>query len=204
MNRSSPHTPSGSLRDRQREEAARIIVDAAELVISKRGLADASMAEIAATAGVAVGTVYNHYADRDALVAALFRARRAAIVPAIREAAEVRAGSFEAELRRFVRRVLEILEQHRAFVRIVFEARAGGIHDRSSRTTTVHSALRGVTEAVLARGHRAIDARTRTVHAPMLVGAIRAVVLEELGAGGNFSSHADALVDVFLDGARRR
>lgn len=172
-------------------------------MISQRGLADASIAEIAATAGVAVGTVYNYYADRDALVAALFRARREAIVPSIREAAEVRTGSFEAELRRFVRRVLEVLEQHRTFVRIVFEARTGGTGDRS-RTATVHGALRDAADAVLARGHRAVDPHARTIHAPVLVGAIRAVVFEELGTGGDFARHADALVDVFLDGVRRR
>lgn len=173
-------------------------------MISQRGLADASIAEIAATAGVAVGTVYNYYADRDALVAALFRARREAIVPSIREAAEVRAGSFEAELRRFVRRVLEVLEQHRTFVRIAFEARTGGGTGDRSRTPTVLSALRDAADAVLARGHRAVEPHARTIHAPVLVGAIRAVVFEELGAGGDFSRHADALVDVFLDGVRRR
>lgn len=173
-------------------------------MISQRGLADASIAEIAATAGVAVGTVYNYYADRDALVAALFHTRREAIVPSIREAADVRAGSFEAELRRFVRRVLEVLEQHRTFVRIVFEARTGGGTGDRSRTTAVHGALRDAANAVLARGHRAVDPHARTIHAPVLVGAIRAVVFEELSAGGDFSRHADALVDVFLDGVRRR
>lgn len=116
----------------------------------------------------------------------------------------MRAGSFEAELRRFVRRVLEVLEQHRTFVQIVFEARAGGAHDRSSRATTVYGVLRSTTDTVLARGHRSLETEARAIHAPILVGAIRAVILEEFGAGGDFSRHADALVDVFFDGVRRR
>ncbi len=180
-------------------------MDAAEIVISERGITGASISEIAAAAGVAVGTVYNHFADRDALVRALFRERRAPIAPMIRAAAEVHAGSFEAELRRFVRRVLEILEQHARFVRIAFEAAAARSRDPSSRATSVLVELRKAVEVVVARGFpRALDARFSAALAPILVGAIRAVVLEELAGAGQFLRHADVLVDIVLDGSRRR
>ncbi|HEY5955482.1 MAG TPA: helix-turn-helix domain-containing protein [Polyangiaceae bacterium] len=49
---------------------ARSIVEAAEQVFAERGL-DARLEDIASRAGVAVGTLYNHFADRQALVEAL-------------------------------------------------------------------------------------------------------------------------------------
>src|SRR5439155_24611613 len=65
------------LRSRQREEAGRAMMAAAEQVFAARGLSGASMNEIAARAGVAVGTLYNHFQDREALLEALLDARRA-------------------------------------------------------------------------------------------------------------------------------
>jgi AcrR family transcriptional regulator len=49
---------------------ATTIIEAAEQVFAERGL-DARLEDIASRAGVAVGTLYNHFADRQALVEAL-------------------------------------------------------------------------------------------------------------------------------------
>jgi AcrR family transcriptional regulator len=65
----------GRLRERLREETAAVILGAAEAVIAEVGLHGARMEEIAARAGVSVGTVYNHFEDRNALVQALFLSR---------------------------------------------------------------------------------------------------------------------------------
>lgn len=51
------------------------ILDAAEQVFGEQGL-DARMEAIATRAGVAVGTLYNHFEDRQALVDALRASRR--------------------------------------------------------------------------------------------------------------------------------
>jgi AcrR family transcriptional regulator len=64
------------LRTRLREVTAATILDAAELVFSERGL-QARLDDVAAQAGVAVGTLYNYFADRQALVEALLAAHRA-------------------------------------------------------------------------------------------------------------------------------
>ncbi|HEY5304230.1 MAG TPA: helix-turn-helix domain-containing protein [Acidimicrobiales bacterium] len=47
------------------------ILDAAAKVFAERGL-DATLDEVAAAAGVGVGTVYRRFADKDALIGALF------------------------------------------------------------------------------------------------------------------------------------
>ena len=63
------------LRDRLREATLREIMTAAEEVFGESGLDAATMAQIAERAGVAVGTLYNRFADRDALLEALLSER---------------------------------------------------------------------------------------------------------------------------------
>lgn len=60
-----------SLRERQREERAALILDAARQVFSDKGFHEASIDEIATLAGVAKGTVYLHFASKEDLLAAL-------------------------------------------------------------------------------------------------------------------------------------
>ena len=64
------------LRDRMREQTQWAILDAAERTITEEGTAQARIDAIAAAAGVSVGTLYNHFADRDTLVAAVIAHRR--------------------------------------------------------------------------------------------------------------------------------
>src|SRR5678815_1807406 len=70
-----------ALRSQLREAVRATILDAAEELIAAKGLHGAGLAQIAKRAGVAVGTLYNYFDDRDALVRALFETRRAAVRP---------------------------------------------------------------------------------------------------------------------------
>ena len=63
------------LKERLREVTSAAILQAAEDVLLDQGLA-APMELIAARAGVAVGTLYNHFKDRKALVASLLQKHR--------------------------------------------------------------------------------------------------------------------------------
>src|SRR5262245_31694434 len=51
------------------------LIDAAQRVMSRRGVAGATTKEIAAEAGVAEGTIYNHFADKLDLCLAVVRRR---------------------------------------------------------------------------------------------------------------------------------
>ena len=64
------------LKERLREVTSRAILAAAEAVLLEQGM-DAPMEVIAARAGVAVGTLYNHFEDRQALVKELLETHRA-------------------------------------------------------------------------------------------------------------------------------
>lgn len=69
---SSPPLSMRSLRERQREERAALILEVAQHVFSEKGYIEASIDEIAARAGIAKGTVYLHFASKEELVVALF------------------------------------------------------------------------------------------------------------------------------------
>lgn len=73
-----PATGSRPLR-RDAESNRRRILDAAGRIMSERGLA-VPMEEIAAAAGVGVGTLYRRFSSRQAIIEALFEDRMAAIV----------------------------------------------------------------------------------------------------------------------------
>ena len=68
-------------RNRQR------VLDAAATVFAQRGL-EASLDDVAACAGVGVGTVYRRFPNKEALVEALFEGKVAGMVTLAREAAE--------------------------------------------------------------------------------------------------------------------
>jgi TetR/AcrR family transcriptional regulator, fatty acid metabolism regulator protein len=61
-----------SLKEKQRQERANLILQAAEDVFMEKGYYDASMDEIAARVGIAKGTVYLHFPGKQELVFALF------------------------------------------------------------------------------------------------------------------------------------
>ena len=69
-------------RNRQR------ILEAASTVFAERGL-DVSLDEIAAAAGVGVGTVYRRFADKDALIDALFEQKIEEVAGVARAALEI-------------------------------------------------------------------------------------------------------------------
>jgi AcrR family transcriptional regulator len=80
-------TTARPLRADAERNRQRILAAAGEL-FAERGV-DVSIDDIAAAAGVGVGTVYRRFADRDALIEALFEAKMAAIVQIARDALEV-------------------------------------------------------------------------------------------------------------------
>jgi AcrR family transcriptional regulator len=191
-----------SLRDRQREAVTTALLDAAEAVIAEQGLAGAGMAEIARRAGVAVGTLYNYFPDREGLVRALLDTRRNAFVPRIRGLLGDASVPFEPRLRAFIRDVLGLFDEHRQFIRIGFEIDPPLAMRGKSRAVvdTMRGCLRellvaGVAEGVLRDEH--LDLRVR-----LLGSSIRAVLVHEVEHGGAFTRDADAIVDLFLHGAR--
>jgi AcrR family transcriptional regulator len=188
------------LRERLREETVRAIIGAAEEVFAKKGVRDARVEEIAQRAGVAVGTVYNHFDDREGLLQALLEERRAELAAKVVRATDD-AEPFEAQLRKFVRAVLEHFDSKREFLAILLEGDGASI----SRPSEALLELRARGQALVRRGveQKALRSKGVELFPSMLFGALRASLIYELHNPGKmaFRERADAVVDFFLHGA---
>jgi AcrR family transcriptional regulator len=121
---SSDDRTTQRLRDRFREETGRAVLFAAEQVFSEQGFFGASMAQIAERAGVAVGTLYNHFEDRETLLGALLDQRSDELLEQLdRLFASTGKLPFAEQLRGFVETLLNHFETHRALLNCSFSDR---------------------------------------------------------------------------------
>jgi len=191
-----------ALRSQLRESVSVAILEAAEDLIAAKGLAGAPLAQIAKRAGVAVGTLYNYFEDRDALIRALFEMRRATLHPELR-AAVTRYPDlpFEDRLRRFVRDVFAAFEAHRKFIKVAIDAELL----KSSPSSTAQDLAAAISDLVKVGMKEKVLAAKHAELMPIVIGgSIRACVLRRIGEGRPLDdAEADALVTLFLDGARR-
>ncbi len=70
---SSLEARPGGLRDRQKQERGQRIVKAAEKLFARKGYVEVAMEDVAARAGLAVGTIYNYFPSKSALLLAIVR-----------------------------------------------------------------------------------------------------------------------------------
>ncbi|MGO9507155.1 MAG: TetR/AcrR family transcriptional regulator [Mycobacterium sp.] len=70
---SSFETRPVGLRDRQKQERGQRIVKAAEKLFARKGYVEVAMEDVAARAGLAVGTIYNYFPSKSALLLAIVR-----------------------------------------------------------------------------------------------------------------------------------
>ncbi len=203
MRSASHHPHPQRLRDRLREETARAILAAAEEVFAADGL-QARMERVAEQAGVAVGTLYNHFEDRAALVRSLVRSRREALLSRVDAAvAEVKDGPVERQLRAFFAAVEEHARVHGRLLSVLVQAGEGPGQARPPRTLLEELARRA--SAIVARGVASGELRDdrARVFAPALVGIARVVLVRVLEGEGEPGETAGAIVELFLRGAAR-
>ena len=193
---------SRALKSQLREVVRAQILDAAEELIAARGLHGAALAQIARKAGVAVGTLYNYFADRDAMIRALFDARRAVLRPKLLAAVDAGAGlEFEPRLRAVVRALFDVFEEHRRFIKVSMETE----HTKIA-PSTMAADLGAAIEQLIAAGvaEKALAPAPGKLLVPVILGAMKAIIMKRIVDGTSFGADADVLVSIFLDGARKR
>ncbi len=197
------HAPA-RLRDRLREETARAILAAAEEVFAAEGLG-ARMESIASRAGVAVGTLYNHFEDRAALVAALVRSRREALLSRLDAALAAARGKSAAEqLRAYLAAVEEHARAHGPLLAVLIQAGEGPAEARPPKTLLDELIRRA--NAIVSRGVAAGELRSDAakVFGLAFVGMSRAVLVRAVEGGAEPGEVAAAILDLFLRGASSR
>lgn len=174
---------------------------ATEAAVAESGLPAATMQAIAARAGVSVGTVYNHFRDRDELLRALFTARREQLLAELTTTLKTHARApFRAQLEAFVRAVFAHFDAHRAFLRVALDsdlARHGCVQGsplQQIRLQTVKLVRAGVKEGVLR------EAWTE-LYPAVLAGVMRGTLVAHLERDRPLAEASDAVIDLFLHGA---
>jgi AcrR family transcriptional regulator len=201
MNPGSAHEKSVRLRDRLRDEATRAILAAAEEVFSEEGLG-ARMEQIAARAGVAVGTLYNHFEDRGALAAALASSRREQLLARLDRALEASAGQPVRErLRAFLAAVAEHAQAHGRYLSMLVQAGEGPA--RAHPGPSLFSALVGRADRLVADAvaRSELRAEGRAFHGLALIGMVRAANLRALEGATTWDELTEPLLELFLRGA---
>jgi AcrR family transcriptional regulator len=192
------------LRDRLREATVREILTATEEILVENGLEHATMAKIAERAGVAVGTLYNRFADRDELIEVLLAERRADLLRKLDEsmAAFDKAG-FREQLIGFFTTLFTHMHEHQPFLKLVFSKELGEKEGRERMSRALFERL----ESILKRGHREKLLRRDADHcfALTLVWAAKGTMARDTqGLPALSPAHAArSVVSLFLDGAAR-
>lgn len=187
------------LRARQREGTRLAILEAAEQVFCELGL-DAPMERIARQAEVAVGTLYNHFADRTALVQALFEARRAAMLARVRAAlASSRELPFRPRLQAVVDAIIVVPPEVLRFRRLLIQEAALPFKSPSAGQLEMLAPLfvQGQKEGALRDAATALQPYFLLA---LVQAAIRYAV--EAGEGVSLEELSHEVVQQFMAGAR--
>jgi AcrR family transcriptional regulator len=190
------------VRAKVREAVSEAILEAAEAVALENGLEAASAAAIAGRAGVAVGTLYNYFPDRDGILSALFKVRRAEMLPELDAAAAAAASlPFEERLRAYVRRLLEVFDAHSNFLKIAVAADNESNRVRGKDKTLMTQVLHHIEQIMKDGAARKLFPASRVpVYTRMLQALLKGFVLWRVEQGESFVADGEVLSETFLHG----
>ncbi|RKH04227.1 TetR/AcrR family transcriptional regulator [Corallococcus carmarthensis] len=202
MNRDSKsEAPVKRLRSRMKEATADAILSAAAEVFARDGLHAAKMESIAEQAGVSVGTLYNHFTDRAALLDALRAKRRQVMLDRLDAAlAPVAERPAREQLRAFVTAVFAHVAERDAFVRVLVQ-----LPEDPVRKSRVLAELTRRLAVIIDRGIQAGEVRAegRALYPSLLMGMVRGALdrlREDDAANLPAAVWAEEILRVFLKG----
>lgn len=174
----------------------RIVAAALEL-IAERGISAVTMSAVAERAGVARQTLYNHFADVDTIMAAVYERHLAEAIAQLRQVLEAVRGP-EARLALFVRhQVAAIAHSDHAMIHgssLSPAVRRRVQYHHRELAAFLESILRDGVEAGVFR--RGLDVRASALFTLHLMGAASELVAES----GDIASVAEAAETMVLDG----
>jgi TetR/AcrR family fatty acid metabolism transcriptional regulator len=185
-----------------------LILRAAIDVFAERGYFNAQVADVARAAGVAAGTVYLYFKNKDDLLVSIFeRSMRDGLAEGRRAVADI--DDPRERLRRLAHGHLARLGRDRNLA-IVFQVELRQSTKFMERfSSTLLRDYLGLIRAAIADGQRAglfRDDIKATVAAKMLFGALDEMATNWILSSRRYTleADADAVVDLFVNGARAR
>lgn len=193
-----------NLRERLRLQTRAEIVDAAELVLVQEGLATARIDNIATRAGVSVGTLYNHFADRDALITAVVRRNFERLLSDLGAVVVAPALCAEEAVRRYLQCFERQSELHGRFIALVMSEgpqSQGWMCMRDDLLREVYGVSRAIVDQGIAAGWFKADCRHELAALLPALGRIFLIRLVNPSIG---PLSVEALVRLVLHGATCR
>ncbi len=169
---------------RQARSAATIaaIVEAAAQILEREGEEEATTARIAERAGVSIGTLYQYFADRDAVLSAVIRRDREMVSAEIaRRIAEGDPKNAEALVRSIIAALLAVMRPRRRRRRLILLGAAMRMQSAEEIAATIDRV--GMLIASVAAGYPGEVARPLTpvrtyTLTRAVMGALRAAMME--------------------------
>ena len=195
-----------SLRARFKATVTEAILDAAEELAAEVGVPGTNLQAVAKRAGVAVGTIYNHFEDRSELFAELFARRRQELLNALDSASKKTATArFDAQLESYVSTVLAYFDTRRQFLRLAMDGqgkpppRKAGETQESMEQLTIRAAR------IVRVGLK--EKRIRPDIADLapyfLTAALRAVLIAHVNASKPLAGETARVIELFSKGTSR-
>jgi len=195
----SPVPAETGLRERRKSATRRELILAGQRLFGEKGLYESRIEDLTSSAGIAKGTLYTYFADKDELVLAVASSGFARL----EEHVSRRAGTARREndlLQRVVRAHLEFFDENSDLMRVFHQLRGMLKFDREEwrpLRATMNGYLAGLAR-ILARTPRieALPAARRLEVARLVLGTVSGVtsVAMASGASGAGSRDADVLV----------
>ena len=211
--RATRAAPARAVPPSRRDEARALfrngILHAAERVFAEQGFHGARIQDIAREARTAVGTVYNHFEQKEDILRSLMEERIDAFLATLKPTAGEPA-DFESRLRLRLGRLFEYVDSHRSFFQVAMDCGIllGSATDANrelmgasgKRMERFRTAFRALVEEGIASG--ALEAREPKHLAAFLGGTIRSftygAILDKETSLGDM---AEIVVELFLHGA---
>lgn len=203
--------PRQAVGDYARAAYREAILDAAARLFSRAGYHDTKMSDLAGEAGVAVGTLYKHFASKEVVLASLAERTESDLLELMKGAAA--APDPLARLAGTVARVIEYVEA-RGTVFALFEERGGALEApgsplsepaRRASRARFFATLESIIGDAVSTGYLRDDVAVSTM-AVMLFGAMHAAVEAWVRAEPRYSltEQSQVLMNLFLEGATRQ
>lgn len=188
------------------------IQEATMRVISRKGMAAATVQEIADEAGVAKGTIYLYFRDRDELVEKTFESAMRELMARIDQVLE-REEPFDVKMRAIIAAQLGFFSANREFFRLYLSLRMpeGTAPRHRKQKQNCHPQYRaraeklaGVLQKAMDRGEiRKVDPYRLSL---FIIEGSTAVILERLNEESSPAEDADVdfIAGLILDGVRKR
>ena len=174
MAQAMPHSPAPdrSASRRKGEQTAERILDAAESLFAEHGYSGTTLRDVASEVGLQNPSLYNHFANKRALYAAVLERGLAPVLEALSEAVVDERGP---DVERIVATVMEVLSARPSLARLV-------LHETLSGGESLTPMLTEFVGPVLARGQDMLRAnpgaaRWSEEQIPLLVLALYHIVV---------------------------